>query len=182
MLNLDSKQIVRPFAVHSLESFSILSHVTCEVLILIVPVPNEQSFEFSKHNNYNKIAFQEDAYRPLVARISQHALRWGGPASSSQGGLVLGMPASGLGIVYSWRGCAPLVLAGACLWSQGRVPASGHGGRGVCSGGGLCLWYQEGVDCSGGCISACNGTGPPVNRMTDRCKKYYLAPNFFCRR
>ena len=25
----------------------------------------------------NKYAFQYDVYRPLVARISQHALRWG---------------------------------------------------------------------------------------------------------
>ena len=33
-------------------SFSI--DLTCEVPIWIVPFPNEQRFEFSKHNNYNK--------------------------------------------------------------------------------------------------------------------------------
>ena len=47
---------------------------------------------------YNKIAFQYDAYRPLVDRISQHALLLGGSAPGgvrSWGGLLLGGSAPG---------------------------------------------------------------------------------------
>ena len=43
--------------------------------------------------NKNKIAFQQDAYRPLIARISQHALCMGvsGPWGVCSGGV--GIPA-----------------------------------------------------------------------------------------
>ena len=69
--------------------------------------------------------------------------------------------------------CCPYLPActalggGACLWFQG----------------GACLWSRGVPDSGhGGCIPACNGADPPVNRMTDRCKKYYLAPNLVCGR
>ena len=47
------------------------------------------------------------------------------------------------------------LLWGVCSW--GCVPASGHGG----------------------CIPACNGADPPVNRMTDRCKNTTLPQTSF---
>ena len=57
-----------------------------------------------------KIAFQYDAYCPLVARISQHVLRWGG--ACSRGCLLLGG-------ACSQGGACILSQGGACLWSQG---------------------------------------------------------------
>ena len=64
-----------------------------------------------------KIAFQQDAYRPLVDRISHHALRrWvvcslGGGAVSAPGGPApMGLSAVGvsaLGVVSAPGGCIP---------------------------------------------------------------------------
>ena len=47
---------------------------------------------------YNKIAFQYDAYRPLVDRISQHALHRG-VMSAPRGGVCSGVPLPGVGWV-----------------------------------------------------------------------------------
>ena len=63
----------------------------------------------------HKIAFQSDAYRPLGAHISQHALRR--------------VPANGRGGVCLWSQGGG--SAHVCVW--GGVPASGQGGcsRGI---------------------------------------------------
>ena len=45
----------------------------------------------------NKIAFQQDAYRPLVDRISQHALLRGVPGRGREGVPGLGGGVPGLG-------------------------------------------------------------------------------------
>ena len=56
---------------------------------------------------------------------------------------------------------------GGCLLSGGLLQG------GVCSQGG-CLPLVP-----GGCIPACNGANPPVNRMTDRCKNITLPQTSF---
>ena len=84
---------------------------------------------------------------------------------------------------------------GGCTWpgvylprgvpAQGGVPAWGYLPRGVYLPGGVPAWgvYLPGgwgCTCPGECT--CLGGTCPVNRMTDRCKKYYLAQNFVCGR
>ena len=63
----------------------------------------------------NKIAFQYDAYRPLVDRISLHALVRGGMPAWSQVGWVC--------LAGRGGGCLPGPKGGACLVQGGGVPA-----------------------------------------------------------
>ena len=63
------------------------------------------------------------------------------------------------GYAWFWSQGGCLLLGGACLWSRGSAPG-GWGGCLLLEG-----WW---------CIPACNGTDPPVNRMTDRCKNITL--------
>ena len=53
-----------------------------------------------------------------------------------------------------------------------------------CAGGGACLWSWGVCVCVCVCVYSNMqwGRPPPVNRMTHRCKKRYLAPNFVCGR
>ena len=55
----------------------------------------------------DKNAFQEDAYRLLVAHISQHALLQGGSASDPGGYLPL-VGGGGLPLVLDWELCIPV--------------------------------------------------------------------------
>ena len=72
-------------------------------------------------------------------------------------------------------------------WSQGWVPGLGDAWSGagclvigsICSQGGA--WSQGGYLLLGWCIPACNGTDPPVNRITDTCKNITL-PQLRCGR
>ena len=94
----------------------------------------------------DKYAFQQDAYRPFVARISQFALLVG---SVCPGG------------VSAPRGCLPggcLFLGGVCFWGGclflKDVCFLGGVSRGVCPGG--CLFpggvCSRGVSAPGGCL------------------------------
>ena len=105
----------------------------------------EYSHPLQNDINY-KYAFQEDAYRPLDARISQHAL---------VRGVSFWFLPRGVFLVSSWGG--------------GSTPGGGEsapGGRGSA---------PRGV-CSRGWIPACTETDPPppVNRIEDLCKNITL--------
>ena len=103
---------------------------------------------------WNKNAFQEDAYRPLVDRMLESASRGGGVWSrEGVSGLGGGLCLLGGG-VCSWEG-------GVCSqWGSG--PMGGGLVRGVWSGG----WYP----------SMHWGRHPPWTEwMTDRCKNITLA-------
>ena len=149
--------------------------------------------------------FNKDVYRPLVARISQHALVPGG------------IPAEGVYLVWgcTWSWGVYLVLGGVpgpgvpgprgCTWSVGGVPGPGQGGTWsgevyLVLGGCTCLvgvylvpggmYLLGGVPCPRGCVwsqgegvylvlgGTCPGT-PPMNRMTNRCKNITLPQTLF---
>ena len=92
----------------------------------------------------NKYAFQYDAYQPLDARVSHHALLW-------QGVCYWGVSATSGRLSATWGGClllegvcygGCLVLGGVCYWGMfitwgvyapGRLSTLG----GVCSKGGV---------------------------------------------
>ena len=84
----------------------------------------------------NKNAFQYDAYRLLVARISQHALLRGGTWSGGQ-------------CTWSWGGVCLVpgvyLVPGGCTWSQGVYLILG------------CTWSQGGAWSRG--IPGCGGWG-----------------------
>ena len=106
-------------------------------------------------NKLYKNAFQWDAYRPLVARISQHVLLRGGYLVREG----------------TWS-------RGVCLVS-GDVPGPGGcvpGPRGIPGPRGVYLVW--GVYWSGGYLPRYS---PPVDRMTDTCKNITFA-NFDCGR
>ena len=103
-------------------------------------------------NRLNKNAFQYDAYRPLVARISQHALFPGGMCTC-------------WGVGCTWMGGVP---AWGCICPRGGVPAQGVPAQG--GWGCTCPW--------GG---TCSGT-PPCEQNDRQVQKYYLTPNFVCGR
>ena len=106
--------------------------------------------------------------------------------------LVGGVPGPRGMVVYLVPGGVPAPGGGAGghTWSRGGVylvPKGVYLVGGTWSGG--CTWSQEGVPGLGGVCSwgdvpgrGCVRYSPPVNRMTNRCKKYYLAPNFVCGR
>ena len=100
----------------------------------------------------NKNAFQWDEYRPLVSRISQHALQWGVCLVLVPGGCLPLVP----GGLSTPGGCLPLV-PGVCSWGVGRVSAP----RGV-------VVYPS-----------MQWADPHVNRMTDRCKNITLPQTSF---
>ena len=102
----------------------------------------------------------------------------GGFGGTCQGGVPGpegGVPARGVpgprGCTWSWG----------CNWSQGVYMVTGiPGPRGTWYWGVyLVPWGYLVLGVVHGPGGTCPGT-PPVNRMTDRCKKYYLAPNFVC--
>ena len=139
----------------------------------------------------NKIAFQWDAYRPLIDYL---------PAFSASGGVpgLGGVPGPG---GCTWSGGVPglggVPGPGGCTWSQGvyLVPGGLPGPRGVYLVWGVYLVRGGGVPGPGGCTwsrgvpgpgCVCSRSGgcqvlPPVNRMKDACKNITL-PQLRCGR
>ena len=119
----------------------------------------------------NKYAFQWDAYRPLVARISQHALRRGGVSPGGCVSAPRGVSAPGRrGCLLWWRKC--LLQGGTLLlWAGFSAP----GGR-VCSGGCVCSW---GLSAQAGCVSQHALRQTPPEWLTDKCKNITFT-NFVC--
>ena len=122
--NLNVKLTMKTFTVASLENVSALWYFYCS------------SVNILQIQYVNKIAFQYDAYRPCVDRISHHAL-WG------VGGCLLR------------RGCQ---LQGCLLWRGVSALEGGVCSRGVSALGGVCSrgGQLRGVSapggvCSGGC-------------------------------
>ena len=126
----------------------------------------------------NKIAFQWDAYRPLVDRI---------PACTVQRGCtwLWGVYLPGRGLYLPRGTCQGVYLPGWGVYLLGGCTCWGCTCPGGCTcpegyllGGGCTCWgctcwgvYLLGGVPARGCIPACNGTGtphPPMNRMTDR--------------
>ena len=106
-------------------------------------------------------------YRPLVVRISQHALWWGCVCS---GGV-----SAPRGVVSSPRGCLPLVTDDVC--SRGCLLPVG----GCLLPGGVCSWGVPACGPRGVCVypSMQWGRPTPVKRMTDRCKNITLPQTSF---
>ena len=103
-------------------------------VVALLPPPPPKLLSFATF--ITRIAFQLDAYRPLVYRISQHALHRGGAALPG-GGLPCqgggGSPCQGVspcgGICLARWGCA--VPGGSTL--PGGSPCQGGGGISACN-------------------------------------------------